>query len=111
MKENSNQKITLENLDFHLGSMGFLYPTNEIQLEIFNLVYSDYDFKLKDATIDVQSIIDNKSIKKSITFKLSDYNTEEIEQLKMAARKGNDDLSKDIIDKMYNKHRKKSDDK
>ena len=39
-------KVTESNLDDWLHSTGFLYPTNEIQLERFEKLYEDYDFKL-----------------------------------------------------------------
>lgn len=109
MQENSNHSINSENLDTYLGSMGFLYPINEVQLDIFNILYGDFDFKLKDLHIDVDSIINNKITKKSV-IQLNDYDPSEINELKMAARNGNENLSQDIIDKMYEKHRKKRDD-
>ncbi len=105
MQENSNHSINSENLDTYLGSMGFLYPINEVQLDIFNILYGDFDFKLKDLHIDVDSIINNKITKKSV-IQLNDYDPSEINELKMAARNGNENLSQDIIDKMYEKHRK-----
>ncbi|BFM44089.1 hypothetical protein CFS9_27300 [Flavobacterium sp. CFS9] len=108
MQENNNPIINLENLDYHLGALGFLYPVSEAQLDIFNIVYADFDFKLKEVHIDVNSIINNKIIKKSV-IQLNNYSTSEINDLKMAARNGNENLSKDIIDKMYEKHRKKRD--
>lgn len=40
-------KITESNLDDWLHSTGFLYPSNEKQLERFNKLYEDYDFNLK----------------------------------------------------------------
>ncbi len=110
MQENNN-KINLENLDHYLSSMGFLYPINEQQLEIFDFLFADFDFKLKNAKIDFASIIKNQLSKKSILHIIDDVNINEMNELKMAARKGNEGLSQDIIDKMYSKHRKKSDDK
>lgn len=109
MQENNNPNINLENLDHHLGALGFLYPVSEAQLDIFNIVYADFEFKLKDAHIDVNAIINNQITKKTI-IQLNDYNTSEINDLKMAARNGSENLSQDIIDKMYEKHRKKGDD-
>jgi len=51
-------KVDLDNLREWLCSTGFLFPQNELQLARFNELYADYDFKLKDARIDVKSIID-----------------------------------------------------
>lgn len=109
MREKSNHNINSENLDTYLGSMGFLYPISEAQLDIFNILYDNFDFKLKDIHIDVDSIINNKITKKSV-IQLNNYDPSEIDELKMAARNGNENLSQDIIDKMYEKHRKKRDD-
>lgn len=105
-------KITESNLDDWLHSTGFLYPTNEKQLERFEKLYEDYDFKLKDAIIDIKSIIEgtlcnkNKVIPMSLDIEISN----KIEHLKMVARKGQDNLPQHIIDKMRKKHRG-SDDK
>lgn len=104
-------KVTEDNLDVWLHSTGFLYPTNEKQLDRFNKLYEDYDFKLKDATIDVKSIIEGTLSNKTKVIPLnidSDINNE-IESLKMVARKGQSNLPKHIIDKMRNKHRDSND--
>src|SRR5690625_7101196 len=67
---------------------------------------------LKDATIDIKSIIEdtlcnkNKVIPMSLDVDVSN----EIENLRMVARKGQDNLPQHIIDKMKKKHRD-SDDK
>lgn len=111
MQENSKHSINLESLDHHLGSMGFLYPINELQLEIFDILYADFEFKLKDSSIDVASIVNNQLTKHSVIRLFNDNDVNEINELKMVARKGSQGLSQDIIDKMYGKHRKKSDDK
>ena len=92
-----------------LGDRGYLSSTQ--QLDLFEKLYADFDFKLKDATIDVTSIINNQLNKKSVIQLSNEINPNEINELKMAARKGSQSLSQDIIDKMYGKHRKKSDDK
>jgi hypothetical protein len=111
MADNKKHIFDLESLDYYLGSTGFICPINEQQLDLFEKLYEDFDFKLKDATIDVTAIISNQLTKKPVVRLLKDDNTNEINELKMAARKGSQGLSQDIIDKMYGKHRKKSDDK
>ncbi len=105
-------KITESNLDDWLHSTGFLYPTNEKQLERFNKLYEDYDFKLKNSTIDIKSIIEGTLCNKDkiIPINLSSDVSNEIENLKMVARKGQSNLPQHIIDKMKKKHRD-SDDK
>lgn len=105
-------KITESNLDDWLHSTGFLYPTNKRQLERFNKLYEDYNFKLKDATIDIKSIIEGTLCNKNKVIPLSlDVDvSNEIENLRMVARKGQENLPQHIIDKMKKKHRD-SDDK
>lgn len=100
-------KITEDNLDDWLHSTGYLYPMNEKQLERFNKLYEDYDFKLKNASIDVKSIIEGTLCNKSKVIPLSidsDIN-DEIENLRMVARNGQNGLPQHIIDKMKKKHR------
>lgn len=106
-------KVTEENLDDWLHSAGYLFPTNEKQLDRFNKLYSDYDFKLKDAVIDIKSIIEETLCNKIkvIPFNLTSDVNNEIENLKMVARKGQNNLPKHIIDKMKNKHRGSDDTK
>lgn len=106
------RKITESNLDDWLHSTGFLYPINEKHLERFNKLYEDYDFKLKNARIDIKSIIEGTLYKKEkiIPINLNRDISNEIENLKMVARKGQDNLPQHIIDKMKKKHRD-SDDK
>lgn len=106
-------KITEDNLDDWLHSTGFLYPRNEKQLDRFNKLFEDYDFKINEARIDVTSILNGTLCNKVKITPLnlsSDFNNE-IESLRMVARKGqSNNLPKHIIDKMRNKHRD-SDDK
>ncbi|WP_309613986.1 hypothetical protein [Flavobacterium sp.] len=104
-------KITDDNLDDWLHSTGFLYPTNEKQLDRFNKLHEDYDFKLKDAIIDIKSIIEGTLCNKTkvISFDLGSDVSNEIQNLKMVARKGQDNLPKHIIDKMRGKHRDSDD--
>jgi len=109
MADNKKHIINLEILDHYLGATGFIYPMNEKQLDLFEKLYEDFDFKLKNISIDVASIINNQLKKQSI-IQLFNNDVNEIEDLKMVARKGSQ-LPQDIIDKMYGKHRKKSDDK
>ncbi|AWM14658.1 hypothetical protein DI487_12865 [Flavobacterium sediminis] len=106
-------KVTNDNLDDWLHSTGFLYPTNEKQLDRFNKLYEEYDFKLKNATIDVKSIIEGTLCNKSkvISLDISNSVINEIESLKMVARKGQSNLPKHIIDKMKKKHRDSDDTK
>ncbi|HTN21952.1 MAG TPA: hypothetical protein VL125_15835 [Pelobium sp.] len=104
-------KITEDNLDDWLHSTGYLYPINETQLDRFNKLYDDYDFKLKDATIDVKSIVSGTLCNKVeiIPLGLSVEFNKEIENLRMVARKGQGNLPPHIIQKMIKKHRDSDD--
>ena len=105
-------KISDDNIDDWLHSTGFLYPTNENQLDRFNKLFEDYDFKLNNAVIDVTSIINGRLRNKTkiIPLNISLDISSEIENLKMVARKGQtNNLPKHIIDKMRNKHRDSDD--
>lgn len=103
--------IDIDHLDSWLGSTGFLFPSNELELDRFEKLYEDYDYKLDTIPIDPISIINNTFYRapKIITMFESDID-ENIESLRMVARKGNKDLPQHIIDKMIRKHNKDSND-
>ncbi|ALM20313.1 hypothetical protein AAT17_03165 [Nonlabens sp. MIC269] len=103
--------IEIEQLDSWLGSTGFLYPENEIELDRFNKLYEDYDFKLDYKSIDPIAIINNTFYRepKVITMFEEDV-AGEVESLRMVARKGKEDLPQHIIDKMRRKHNQDSSD-
>lgn len=112
MGTNNKNKINNQNLEEWFRSTGFLFPTNELELARFDKLYADYDFRLKDVVIDVKSIIEGDFCScETKVFRLDKveemYN--EIEVLKMVARKGQE-FPKHILDKMAKKHRKKNDD-
>ncbi|MEE9361419.1 MAG: hypothetical protein V3U92_02340 [Cellulophaga sp.] len=104
------QKLALDHLDDWFASTGFLYPVNEIQLERFDKLYEDYDFKLKDERIDVNSIISGSIKRSKIVFPWKEevFEEENFETLRMAARKGQGEVPQHIIDKMLKKHNNKS---
>lgn len=107
----TKNKISNQNLEEWFRSTGFLFPTNELELERFNKLYADYDFKLKDASIDVKSIIEGRVCScntKIFSIGIVDELNSEIEELKMVARKGQE-VPKHILDKMTKKHRKNND--
>lgn len=108
MGTNNKNKINNLNLEEWFRSTGFLFPTNELELARFDKLYADYDFKLKDVSIDAKSIIEGNicSCETKIFHigKVEELNSE-IEELKMVARKGQE-VPKHILDKMTKKHRK-----
>lgn len=103
--------IEIEQLDSWLGSTGFLFPSNELELDRFNKLFEDYDYKLDDISIDPIAIITNTFQRAPKIIKMFDRDfEEEIESLRMVARKGNKDLPEHIIDKMRKKHNRNSND-
>lgn len=104
-------KLALDTIDEWLSSTGYLFPENEIQLERFDKLYENYNFKLNESRIDVLAIIEGR-LQKTKVIKLIDSDLKvEIDSLKMVARKGNSDLPKHIIDKMKENQKSKTDDK
>ncbi len=103
--------IEIAQLDSWLGSTGFIHPSNEIELDRLNKLYEDYNYKLDDKSIDPIAIINNTFHRepKVITMFEEDV-AEEIETLKMVARKGKENLPQHIIDKMRKKHNQDSSD-
>ncbi|WP_237274495.1 hypothetical protein [Tenacibaculum ovolyticum] len=97
--------IEVGQLDSWLSSTGFLFPSNEVELDRFNKVYEDYEYKLDNISIDPIAIINNTfhRVPKVIEMFSSDVD-EEIDSLRMVARKGSEDLPQHIIEKMLRKH-------
>lgn len=100
-------KINVNNIDEWLSSTGFLFPQDELQLVRFNELYADYDFKIKDASIDVKAIIQGDFCAFKATLKIIENKeiNKEIEELRMVARKGQV-LPNHIVEKMKQKHQK-----
>ena len=103
--------IEVLQLDSWLGSTGFLFPRNELELDRFNKLYEGYDYKLDSISIDPIAIINNTFHRepKVITMFENDFEIE-INELRMVARKGHDNLPQQIIDKMRRKHNQDSSD-
>ncbi len=111
MGTNNKNKINNKNLEEWFRSTGFLFPTNELELARFNKLYADYDFKLKNASIDAKSIIEGNICScetKVFCISKVDEVKDGIEELKMVARKGQE-IPQHILDKMTKKHRKNND--
>jgi hypothetical protein len=98
--------VNESNLNHWLSSSGYLYPRNEIELDLFEKAYADYDFKLENKSIDIDSIINgNLTCQTKIISLIDSEEEKDIQDLKMAARKGEQSIPKDILDKMKNKHK------
>lgn len=109
-KTKNNQKIKFNEFDSWLGSTGYIYPQNELELARFNKLYENYDFKLKSEMIDPITVIGHAFLERS---KISEPKIirlkDEVESLRMVARKGEKKIPQDIIDKMLRKHKGQSD--
>lgn len=103
--------IEVAQLDSWLGSTGFLFPDNELELDRFNKLYEDYDYKLDTKSIDPIAIINNTFYREPKVITMFEVDVDdEIESLRMVARKGNKDIPQHIIDKMRRKHNQDSSD-
>ncbi|HIC32990.1 MULTISPECIES: hypothetical protein [Flavobacteriaceae] len=103
--------IETAQLDSWLGSTGFLFPSNELELDRFNKLYEDYDYKLDDKSINPIAVINNTFYRKPKVITMFEEDVvEEIETLRMVARKGKKELPQHIIDKMRKKHNQDSSD-
>ncbi|MGB5989296.1 MAG: hypothetical protein WBG43_06115, partial [Marinifilaceae bacterium] len=79
--------ITENNIDELLGSLGYLFPSNEKELERFDKLYSDYQIE-NNKPIDPKEIMSLKFENDTQFAKL--YRIEDNSNiLKMVARKGN----------------------
>lgn len=97
--------IEIEQLDSWLSSTGFMFPSNELELDRFDRLYQDYDFKLDSQSIDPLAIMNNTFHKKDKVIQMFKEDLiEDIESLRMVARKGSSNLPQHIIDKMRKKH-------
>lgn len=98
--------VNENNLDVWLSSTGYLFPRNETELDRFEKLYADYDLKLEGKSIDIESII-NGTLKCQIKIipLIDEAEMNEIQELKMAARKGEKSIPEDVLDKMKSKHK------
>ena len=109
-KSKKIEKIALDELDTWLGSTGYLYPRDDLELERFNHLYQDFDFKLKPKNIDPTAIIGNEFLDQVGTLAPKNIKLkQEAEILRMVARKGEKKIPQHIIDRMLGKHKDQSD--
>lgn len=52
------RKISEDEINFAFNSVGFQFPQTEKELNAFENLYSDYEYKIKEHRVNVQSIID-----------------------------------------------------
>lgn len=92
MASNKSKFINDDNVSTWLSALGFSFPRNEAEEKVFDLVYSNYEHKVKDVKIDASRLIDD------IEKEASKIQNDEVEW-KMAARNYGD-LPKHIMEKM-----------
>lgn len=103
--KNKNNNINADRFDELLSIAGYIYPRNDNELEQFELLYKDYDFKLKNVRVNPEEIINQSYKKQGKVLKLrNDEEQQDINELRIAARKGNEQIPKSILDKMKRKH-------
>lgn len=88
-----------------LCSTGYLFPSTEIELTRFNKLYPD--FEVIDSTVCIERILKNEAR----TFPIIEHFNDDIEQdiidqFRMVARKGMEDLPDDVIKKMLGNQNK-----
>ena len=104
-KRKKIELIDIDQLDSWFSSTGFLFPSNELELDRFNKLFEDYDYKLDRMNIDPVSIINNTFLRAPKVISIfEDDISDEINNLRMVARKGNENLPLHIIEKMRKKH-------
>lgn len=97
MADDKKHKITAENANEWLGSLGFLFPRNKAELSRFEKLYADYEFELSGDIINPEDIILGKTHSEPATDKQEDPDT--TQNWKMAARNFSN-IPDDILKRM-----------
>lgn len=104
--------VNTDNFEQLLSITGYTFQRNDSELELFDSLYRNYDMKLKNERINPDKIISGSFKTKTKIRRMPDNNLDkDIGELKFAARKGNENISQSIIDKMKRKHNKNEDSK
>lgn len=104
-KQKYSGLVDQNNLDSVLRSTGYLIPKNQEELENFELLYDNFDSKLKDIVINITEITRGNVCQQGKIVSMTSPLSEDISELKMAARKGENSIPKEILDKMVRKHK------
>lgn len=101
-----DKNITKENMNEWLHSLGFLFPRNELELERFDRLHSDFEHELKGDEVNPFEIIEG--FKRSKIVSLNDKEAETLKDeigWRMVAR-GANKLPKNVLDKMKKNQKK-----
>ncbi|SIT12087.1 hypothetical protein SAMN05421766_11155 [Zobellia uliginosa] len=101
-----NMDINADRFDELLAIAGYTYPRTDKELELFESMYEGYDFELKDVRINPEEIISGSFEMKGKVIKLHDEEEQQdISEIRLAARKGSEEIPQSILDKMKSKHK------
>jgi len=101
----------MENITEWLSSTGFLFPSNEMELERFNKLYPDAEGEVSDYNINIERILSGNVRTLTIQPMFDNDDITQIRQYRMVARFGkSEDLPQNILDKRRKNEAKKNDD-
>jgi F0F1-type ATP synthase membrane subunit b/b' len=100
-----NVDINADRFDELLAIAGYTYPRSDKELEQFEALYKEYDFELKDVRINPEEIINNTFRKRGKVINIQNEEAEQdISEIRLAARKGCEEIPQSILEKMKSKH-------
>lgn len=109
--------LTIKEMEVMLCSTGYLPPRNEDELMFFEQMYENYNSKLKDKHVDVESIVNGVCrVVSHYNFDMDNNNktfsmvAEEPDSPYSMAARNFDKLPKDILEKMKKQHKPKEND-
>ena len=102
--------ITSENITEWMASTGFLFPRTIVELTRFKKLYADVEENLSGCEIDPEVILGRKPRTRIISLQSPKSESSE-PKFRMAARKGDSNIPKHIMDKIKkNQDNRKQDD-
>lgn len=91
--------ISSDNLNEWLASVGYLFPSNEVEMDRFDALYKGEAEIVTDSDVSVERILNGKVKSIPFTHTIQSESTSQFTQYRMAARKGSD-LPSHILDKI-----------
>lgn len=91
--------ISPDNLNEWLASVGYLFPSNEAEMERFDALYKGEAEIITDSDVSVERILSGRVKSIPFTHTTQSESTSQFTQYSMAARKGSD-LPSHILDKI-----------
>ncbi|WP_116109407.1 MULTISPECIES: hypothetical protein [unclassified Lewinella] len=98
--DNKKSKMGGDNFNQWLRSLGYLFPSNELELARFEVMYRNHNFKISVDDLSIERILnydEDKTIKTNRTS--TALENENINEWRLAARNKND-IDPDILEKM-----------